>query len=262
MIGLVSVIVPVYKQEKTIKNDLKRMAACLKQADIDFELLAVVDGRQDNSFKEIKSLRDLKIKSFQLEKNHGKGYAIRYGMARAKGEVIAFIDAGMEIDPKGLVQVIEIYEKEDADVVIGSKRHPQSVVTYPPIRRLLSFGYQTLTLLLFGLHVKDTQVGLKLFNREVLEDVLPRLLVKRYAFDIEILSVANHLGYKKIIEAPISLNYNFGQLTSAASWWVIKNMLIDTVAVFYRLKIKGYYNDGNKRKWVYDKDLDFKINVG
>lgn len=262
MIKLLSVIVPVYRQEKTIKKDLERILDLLDQIKPEFELLAVVDGKLDNSLREIRKIKDPRLKSFQLGKNHGKGYAIRYGMARSKGEVIAFIDSGMEIHPQGLRTLVQIYEDEQADVVIGSKRHGDSVVTYPSIRRFLSFGYQTLVFLLFGLNVKDTQVGLKLFKRKVLEDVLPRLLVKRYAFDIEILSVANHLGYKRIVEAPIELHYNFGQLTSAASLRVVRNMLIDTLAVFYRLKLRGYYNDGNRRKWVYDKDLDFKINVG
>ncbi len=262
MIKLISVIVPVYRQEKTIKKDLERILVSLKQIGVAFELLCIVDGKLDDSFREIRKIKEPNLKSFQLEKNHGKGYAIRYGMARSRGDAVAFLDAGMEIHPEGLQTSIQIFEDEDADVVIGSKRHENSQVTYPPIRRFLSFGYQTLVFFLFGLNVKDTQVGLKLFKRKVLEDVLPRLLVKRYAFDIEILSVANHLGYKKIAEAPIELHYNFGQITSAASLKVIRNMLIDTLAVFYRLKLRGYYNNGNRRKWVYDKDLDFKINVG
>lgn len=259
---LLSVIVPTYKQEKTIVVDLKEIVTSLEKTGLNFELLVIIDGRFDESFEKIKKIGDPKIRPFQLEKNHGKGYAIRFGMARSKGNLIAFIDAGMEINPNGLVTLMKMQKAQNADIVIGSKRHPQSKVFYPPLRRILSFGYQTLVFFLFGLKVRDTQVGIKLFKRKVLEDVLPRLLVKRYAFDIEILSVAHHLGYKNITEAPIDLTYNFTQFTSAASWAVISKMLIDTLAVFYRLKIRGYYNSGNKRKWVYDKDLDYKVNVG
>jgi glycosyltransferase involved in cell wall biosynthesis len=259
---LLSVIIPTYKQEKTISQDIKRILQSLEQAQLKAEVLVVVDGKLDQSFQKVKKIKYPQVRVFQLEKNHGKGYAIRYGMARSKGSTIAFIDAGMEINPFGLKTLVTLQKSKGADIVIGSKRHPDSHVSYPTFRRILSFAYQLLVLFLFGLNVRDTQVGLKLFKRRVLEDVLPRLLVKRYAFDIEILSVAHHLGYRKIIEAPIDLNYNFTQLTTAASLQVISRMLTDTLAVFYRLKIRGYYNNGNQRKWVYDKDLDYKVNVG
>lgn len=257
-----SLIVPTYKQEKTIKKNMELILQSIKKAGFDFEIIVVVDGLIDNSKKEAQKVRDPHIKVYQLENNHGKGYAIRYGMARSRGDLVAFIDGGLEINPDGLLTLINLLEKNKADIVIGSKRHPESKVTYPPLRRVLSFGYQMLVFILFGLNVRDTQVGLKLFKRQVLEDVLPRLLVKRYAVDIEMLAVANYLGFNKIIEAPVELKYDFTSITTAASFTTIRKMLIDTLAVFYRLRIRHYYNTGNKRKWVYDKDLDLKINVG
>lgn len=262
MTDFISIILPVYKQEKTIKQNIIEIIQSLKKANIEFELIAVVDGKVDDSYNIIKKLNYPSVKAFQLEINHGKGYAIRYGIARSRSQLVGFIDAGGELDPGSLINLINMLKEKKADIVIGSKRHSGSKVNYPPLRRFLSFGYQTLVYILFGLHIRDTQVGLKVFRRKVLEDVMPRLLVKRYAFDIEILAVANYLGYKKIIEAPIILNYDFKSLTSAASLSVIRNMLTDTVAVFYRLRIRHYYDTGNQRKWVYDKDLDFKVNVG
>lgn len=257
-----SLIVPTYKQETIIKKNIIRILDSLEKGDFDFEVIVVVDGSPDNSFKEAKKIKDPRLKVYKLEKNHGKGYAIRYGMARSNGDLIAFIDGGLEINPDGIKNLISILEKNKADIVIGSKRHPDSKVTYPPLRRVLSFGYQVLVFFLFGLTIKDTQVGLKLFKRKVLEDVLPRLLVKHFAFDIEMLAVASHLGFKKINEAPVELKYDFTSITTAASLPTIRRMLIDTFAVFYRLKLRRYYDTGNKRKWVYDKDLDLKINVG
>jgi len=148
--------------------------------------------------------------------------------------------------------------------VIGSKRHPDSKIEYPIIRRILSWGYQQLTKALFGLNIRDTQVGMKIYRRKVLEDVLPRLLVKHFAFDIEILAVAYHLGYQKIYEAPVEINLFSGK--SSISWKkvspVVFNMLNDTFAVFYRLRLQRYYNDVSKRKWRFDPELNFRINIG
>ena len=162
-------------------------------------------------------------------------------MKKAKGDYVAFIDAGMEIDPIGLSMLLQHLVWYNADIIVGSKRHPVSQVKYPLIRKILSWGYYKIVRVLFGLKVTDTQAGIKIFRKKVLADILPTLLVKKYAFDIEMLAVAHNFGYKRIFDAPIRLNYQFGDLTNAATMKTIFLMLKDTLAVFYRLKILRYY---------------------
>jgi len=258
-----SVIVPVYKQEKTISKDLRNINNVLKQIRYDYEIIAVVDGKNiDKSYQRIKALKLKKLKLFSYKENHGKGYAIRYGMAKTKGDYIAFIDAGMEINPNGLSMILEHMEWYDADIIVGSKQHPASQVNYPLDRRLISFGGHLVAKYLLGINIRDTQAGLKIFKRKVLIKVLPRLLLKNYAFDLEMLSVANHLKFNKIYEAPIKLNYDFTSLTHANGFKIIIQSLIDALAVFYRLRILHYYDNKNKRKWVYNPDLQMRINTG
>lgn len=258
-----SIIIPIYKQEKTIQKDLERINDTLKQIRYDYEIIAVIDGISiDKSFSEAKKCKISKLKVYGLKNNHGKGYAVRYGMAKTQGDYVAFIDSGMEINPNGISMILEHLEWYNADVIVASKHHPASRVKYPLNRKIISFGARLIAKYLLGINVKDTQAGLKIFKRKVLNKVLPRLLVKNYAFDLEILSVANYLGYKKIYEAPIKLNYSFESLTHATGLKIIYNCLIDALAVFYRLKILHYYDDKNKRNWVYDPDLDMKINTG
>ena len=222
----------------------------------------MVDGREDRTFKKAKKIVSSKIKIVGYKQNHGKGYAVRYGMVRAKGDLIAFIDAGMDIKPEGLSMLLEHMNWYDSDVIVGSIRHSASKVhAYPLKRKIYSRGYHLLTKFLFGLRITDSQRGLKIFKREVLEKVLPRLLVKKYAFDIEILAVAYRSGFKKIHDGPVELDaskYKYSAIKFGSVW----TMLLDTLAVFYRLKILHYYDDKNKRKWSYDKDLDFKVNIG
>lgn len=259
---LLSVIVPAYKQEKTVFKDIKRVKDTLDQTRYDYEVIVVVDGQVDKTLQSAKKIKSGKVKVVGYEENKGKGYAVRYGMARAKGDLIAFIDAGMEIDPNGISMILEHMEWYEADIIVGSKRHPASKVNYPFSRKIVSRLYQLFVKFFMGLNVSDTQAGLKIYRRQVLEKVLPRLLVKHYAFDLEMLAVAHHLGFKRIFEAPIKLSYNFGDLTHAATFKEMKRALIDTLAIIYRLKILRYYDDGNKRKWRYDPDLDFRVNVG
>lgn len=266
-IKLISVIVPCYKQERTIVKDLKRIKSVLDKLRYPVELICVVDGKVDNTFKQAlkfaKQFSDIKVVGYDT--NKGKGYAVRFGMGQSRGDIVGFIDSGMDLNPNGLALLLEHFEWYDADIIVGSKRHPVSKVEYPWQRKILSMGYQLLVLLLFGLKVRDTQVGMKFFKREILEEVLPRLLVKAYAFDVEILAVANYLGYKRIFEAPVEIKLGFGGasiLTSQKFLRTVFAMLKDTLAVFYRLRILRYYSDKNKRKWRFDPELNFRVNVG
>lgn len=259
---LLSVIVPAYRQEKTIAADLRNIEDVLRQTPYDYEIICVIDGKTDKSFERAKKVESLRLKVVGYEQNRGKGYAVRYGMARAKGDLIAFLDSGMDLNPVGISMLLEHMKWYGSDVIVGSIRHSASkVIGYPFKRWLFSVGYHFLTRIMFGLRITDSQRGLKIFKREVLEKVLPRLLVKRFAFDIEMLAVSYRLGFKKIHDGPVEMDARRLKYSSIKTSTVYE-MLLDTLAVFYRLKILGYYDDKNKRKWIYDKDLDMKINIG
>ncbi len=260
---LISLIIPAFKQEATIKKDITRINNLMKNLRYDYEIIVVIDGNADGTFKNAKKVESKNVMVVGYENNHGKGYAIRYGMVRSKGEIVGFIDSGMDLNPNGLSMLLEHLEWFDADIIIGSKRHPLSKVNYPLSRKIISFFSQVFIKTLFGINVRDTQVGMKFFKRKAIEDVLPRLLVKKFAFDIEILAVAYYLGYKKIFEAPVELNYKFGKsLVSQSLLGALIRTFWDSLAIFYRLKILRYYDNNNRRKWKYDPDLDLRINVG
>ncbi|MBU1200199.1 glycosyltransferase [Patescibacteria group bacterium] len=241
---LLSVIIPAHKQARTITGDLKHIYQVLGKSNQPFEMIIIVDGAVDSTYQKAKTFAQDKpnVKTYLLKKNQGKGHAVRFGFTKAKGDLIAFIDAGREIDPAGLSMLLAHLEWYKADIIVGSKRHLASQINYPFNRRVLSWGYHRLVKLLFGIKLTDTQAGIKLFRAKVLKKVLPRLVVKHYAFDIELLAVANHLGFKRIYEAPIKLNFQSGNLTSAATLKTIYQMLWETAAVFYRLRILHYYS--------------------
>ncbi len=258
---LVSIIVPSFKNESVIEESIDRLRKTMDRTNYKYEIIVVVDGMVDKTFENAKKLRSSKIKVFGYEHNHGKGYAVTYGMLKAKGDVIGFIDAGMDIHPSAIFMLFDFMKLYNADIVVGSKLHPDSIVSYPLMRKILSWGYRTFTHLLFGFNIKDTQVGLKLFKREVVRHVFPNILVKQFAFDVEVLAVSYAYGYTKIYEAPIKLTFkDNSSITSRSFWKIILLMLWDTVKIFYRLKILHYYNKG-KRKQRFDPKLDFKNNI-
>lgn len=259
-----TVIIPAYKAQKFIQKSILHVYSVLENVGYPFEVICVVDGEVDGTYEEAtkaaKKHPDA-IRVVGYSNNMGKGHAVRYGMAKSKGDVVGFVDAGFDINPEGLRMLLAHFEWYDADIIVGSKRHPASKVTYPWQRKFLSFFFQVLVRILFGLKVKDTQVGMKFFKRQVLEKTLPRLLVKRWAFDVEMLAVANYLGYKRIYEAPIELRGEFGGtsvLTSKGFIKEVSGMILDTLAIFYRLKILHYYDANNRKNWITPKYLTLK----
>jgi glycosyltransferase involved in cell wall biosynthesis len=173
-----------------------------------------------------------------LPEHAGKGHAVRAGLARGRGRYLGFIDGDGDVPPDLLADFVRVVERLHPDIVIGSKRHPDSEVVYPLARRLYSWGYQQLVRILFRLHVRDTQAGIKLVRREVLTDVLPLMVVQGYAFDLELLLIANRLGHRHVVEAPVRIGRRF---SSTVSPRVVLEMLRDTFAIWWRLHVRHAY---------------------
>lgn len=258
-----SLVIPTYKREKIIEKNILGIKKVLDELPYNYEMIIVIDGYLDKTKERAQKVArkfpgQVRIEGY--EKNMGKGHAVRYGMALAKGDIIGFTDDGLDLHPSSIPLALEHFRWYEADIIVASKRHPASKVIYPWQRRILSIGYQLGARLLFGLKVKDTQVGLKFFKRKVLEDVLPRILVKEFAFDVEMLSVAYYLGYKRMFETPIELTMEFGGSTilKKGFWKTVWKMAWDTAAVFYRLRIMHYYDSRNKKKWITPENLILK----
>ncbi len=233
-----SVVVPAYREGKRIYANLTRLLGELEKLGVTYEVVLVSDGNTDATVREALRVESPLVKVFHYPMNIGKGFALSCGVSQSSGSLVTFIDADMELDPANIKVFIDLMKSNDCDAVIGSKRHPDSQVAYPRLRRLQSAVYQLLVRILFDLNVRDTQTGLKLFRRIVLEEAVPLLAIKRFAFDLELLVVARQLGYRNICEAPIKLEYQFETTVNLRSaWWV----LWDTAAIFYRLHILHFY---------------------
>lgn len=237
----VSVVVPVFNESTRIVDNLDLLSSELEEVFESFEILVVSDGSSDDTAYKVLQFRYPGLRLLANEHNLGKGASVRRGFQLAQGEYIFFIDGGMELHPSELRVFAGLMDLYKADIVIGSKRHPQSQIEYPWIRKILSRIYQTLIRHLFDINVTDTQVGLKLFRREVLEAILPDLTINRYGFDLELLSLARLRGYGKILEAPIRMDYFSKNRRSFGSelWHVFQvstSLLKDTYQLHQRIK--------------------------
>lgn len=241
-----SIVIPAFNEATTITESIRALDQALTEAGVRFEVIIVSDGSGDLTAEVARRVANPHVRVVEYERNMGKGYALRTGSRAASGDWVAWFDADLDLAPDALPRFLDTAQSEGADIVIGSKRHPDSAVEYPWQRRAYSWLYQQLVRVLFSLNVRDTQVGIKLFRREALGAVLPVVLVKRYAFDLEVLAVARRFGFSSISEQPVTLQYRF--TGTGMNWSAITNALVDTFAVFYRLRLLRFYD--RKRRLV------------
>ncbi len=240
--GKVSILMPAYNESETIVKNLREVVETFYALHADFEVILIDDGSPDRTY--LHAVRVLSehpefVRVVRYDVNKGKGNALITGAACARGEYVVFLDADMDLHPSQLREFFAVMQRTGADAVIGSKHHPKSNVHYPALRRIYSLGYYVFIRLLFGLPLRDTQTGLKLFKQSLLADVFPRVLAKRFAFDIELLAVAHDLGYK-IVDAPVQLDFRrrLNRIKSGDVW----RLFLDTMAIFYRLRLLRYYD--------------------
>lgn len=244
-----SVIIPTYNKDSEVFKAVSLVVDQLKKLVWDWEIIIVNDASRDFTLKEaIKSKKfngnTERIKVFSYNLNQGKGFALYHGFKQSRGDVVVFVDSDLDLPATNIPTILDYFEESDADIAIGSKRHPDSKVTYPAFRRFQSKTYQILIHLLFNLNVTDTQVGLKAFRRQALEEIFPRIVVKNFAFDLELLVVAKSLGFKNIVEVPITLNYQF---TSTIKISAVQRILMDTFAIYWRKYALSYYQTPHYR---------------
>jgi len=239
-----TIIVPFFNPGARFGPHLSDITDVLATTGKSFEVIAVSDGSTDGS-QLAASLGHAQVRLITLPQNRGKGAALRIGMAEARGTYVGFIDADGDLPARLIPSLVAITQDDRPDIVLGSKRHPDSEVVYPLMRRLYSVTYQALIALLFRLPIRDTQTGLKLIRRETMTAVVPRMVEKRFAFDLELLVVARHLGYRRFVEAPVVIGQRF---TSTVSLRSVKGMIQDTLAIFYRLRILHFYDQAPPRR--------------
>lgn len=237
-----SVIVPCYNEGPRIYKNIERIYGFLASRSISFEIIAVNDGSLDNTLEELQKIqRNIPIKIINIHINKGKGGAVTRGMLFAQNEIMMFLDADLGIPIEELEKFLPEIEK-GYDIVIASRFVPGLRVKTPVLwyRRIMEKVFRILRMIILDdFSVQDTQCGFKVFSRKAALDIFPRLKIKRFAFDSEVIFLACKKKYR-IKELPITL-----QNPRASSIRIFRdstNMLKDL------LKIRLNYILGKYRK--------------
>jgi glycosyltransferase involved in cell wall biosynthesis len=236
-----SVVVPAYRDGAKIQGSLERLQRALEATGMTWEIVVVVDG-DPLTAQYAQRARSSRVHVHAYQQNRGKGFALRYGMTKARGALVTMIDSDMEIAPEEIWRMTRLLDLYGADMVVGSKRHPLSEVQYPWFRRFQSLCYQLLVRVLFRVNLRDTQTGLKVMRREVADRVIQVALVKRFAFDLELVVLAHRFGFRRIIEAPVRIEYGF---SSTTNFRAALRVVWDTLAIFYRMRLRHWYDRRN-----------------
>lgn len=217
-----SVIIPAYNEEHRIANTLKSLDSYLKNQPYEYEIIVVSDGAKDNTAQVVKDLEShiANSKLIDNKQNHGKGYVVRQGMLEATGDVRLFMDADNSTTIDHIEKMLP-YLDHGYSVVIGSIEIEGAKINENAqwYRRALGHWSKYLIRFVAGLWgIHDTQRGFKIFTAEAAERIYKQVTIERFGFDIEVLAVAKHLGFK-IKEVPVIWN-NAGESTVHLSSYI------------------------------------------
>jgi len=195
---MLSLIIPAYNEEDRIKETLVAYREKLYKLGINFEIIVEMDGCTDRTPEIVKKLavKFPEIKFIEFRERLGKGGGLLKGFEVARGNIVGFVDADGSVPPQEFIKLLREIEN-GYDGAIASRRTRGAIVKNQPLlRKILSKCFNIYVRLLFDLPFKDTQCGAKVFRREVLEKIFPKLNTKGFAFDVNLLYLAHKHGFK------------------------------------------------------------------
>lgn len=210
-----SLILPTYNAGAFLDRTWAEVRQFLRQAPGNWDVLFVCDGCTDDTPHRLYELARTgpdAVRILSYWPNRGKGFAVRHGLAEARGAWRIFTDVDLGFGLDGVLRAAELLWG-GAEVVTGSRLHPDSRLLMPVWlqgyafrRRLQSVVFAALVRLLLGLPQRDTQAGLKGFSAAAVRQLLPHLNCDRFAFDCELLVACERLGLA-VSEVPVCFRY-------------------------------------------------------
>ncbi len=198
-----SLVIPAFNESGRILPTLQRLVDFLDRWDGSYEITVVDDGSSDETTAVCRAFAahhpQLQVIGYAL--NRGKGCAVKTGVLSSRGKVIAFSDADMPVPPEQYRRFIESLKRGN-DLVIGSRYLPSARWEMSRGRRMVGWTFRLVVRLIVGSRVGDTQFGFKLFTSAAAKDLFPSLTIDGFAFDAELIRLAQQRGYR-IVELPV-----------------------------------------------------------
>lgn len=204
---MISVVIPMYNEEKKIENTIKELMNYLTVNYNKFEIIMSNDGSTDRSVEIVNEIaaKNKYVRLVGHDTNQGKGSAVREGILRAEGDIIFFTDCDLAYGTSVFNRAIEMMNKENTDIVIGSRNlDPLGYGTYTKFRKFMSQTYLKLVSKVCGFKYTDSQCGFKGFKRSAAMSIFAECQVDSFAFDLEALIIAERKRIR-ISELPVKI---------------------------------------------------------
>lgn len=200
----ISIIIPAYNEEDRIEPNLQHIISYLKLNFNKYEIIIIDDCSTDRTNEIVSKYTSSNIIVLKNDINRGKGYSVKRGILKAKYPLVLFSDSDLATPIEELEKFIG-YIDEGYDIVIASRNLKESIreVKQPLYRQYMGRMYPKLVELIVVKGFKDTQCGFKLFKTDLAKKIVRLQTFERFSFDVEILFIANKLGYK-VKEAPVT----------------------------------------------------------
>ncbi len=199
---LLSLVIPAYNEERRLPESLQTISSFFsKWPESSVEVLAVIEKSSDRTLEFAREIvkNDPKVRVIDNVVHRGKGFAVKSGMLQARGELVFFMDADLSTPLSEVLKFLAHFgEHPETSVLIGSRRDSRSQILKRQklFRQSLGRGFNKFVQL-FGIRgIKDTQCGFKAFRASVVSEIFARQSINGFAFDVEILMLAQRLGYK------------------------------------------------------------------
>ena len=201
-----TIIIPAYNEAKRLPDTLLKIEQyCSGSLDHPYELLVIDDGSTDETAVRVRELQK-QIPSLVLhhyDRNRGKGYALRTGMHLAGGRLILFTDADLSTPIEELPRFLEALNAGASVVIATRKNEAAKILQHQPLwRESMGKAFTWLSNTILGLKVSDFTCGFKAFESSAGKKIFRMQKIQRWAFDSEILFLANQLGYA-VREIPV-----------------------------------------------------------
>ena len=194
-----SFVLPIYDEARNLERLFEVLVPFAESLGQPFEMLCVDDGSRDDSLRILKEIaaRDERFRVEALPENRGKGAAVRHGMLTARGELAIFMDADLSTDLKATERLLAELEN-GTDVVLGSRHEARSKISrhQPFARELLGKWFRQSSSWLFAPEIHDFTCGFKGFRTAAAREIFKRSRIDRWAFDLELVTIARDLGYR------------------------------------------------------------------
>ena len=202
----ITLLIPMYNEERIIDGTLAAVTAYMKETfSEEYEILFVNDGSQDGCAARVEACSDPHVRLVSYSENRGKGYAIRRGVAEARGEVIFFTDCDLAYGCEVIREFYGALTEEGCEIAVGSRSlHPDGYAGYTPLRRLVSRAYLLVLRLFGGLKLSDSQCGCKGFRGDVAKRIFSFCEIDRFAFDFEAILIGQRMG-ARFREIPVTV---------------------------------------------------------